>query len=235
MNVDAQSSPAGISPPATVEVSTEAHPRRGSRAFGLGSGRTFALVLTAVATLVAGIVLYLGRAGGPPPASLFAPSRATAHQRYGGLPSWLPKTRVSVGRLVHASAAHPWLAIEGDTVAVALAHGAVKVIAVGPTVPEDGQFPVPKTTRCRFDVTFTAASGVVPVRSHAFTILDELGALHHPHVSALDGGPVPGRVLPGQSVTLTLSAVLPTGAGSVRWTPTGSAPIVSWDFDVEID
>ena len=215
-------------------MSTDAHSRRRGRAFGLGSRRAFALGLTAVATLVAGVVLYASRPGGSP-SSLFAPSRATAHQRYGGLPSWLPKAKVAVGRLVHASAAHPWLAIEGDTVAVALARGAVKVITVGPNVPEDGRFPVPKTTRCRFDVTFTAASGVVPVRSRAFTILDELGALHHPRVSALDGGPVPPHVLPGQSLTLTLSAVLPTGAGTVRWTPTGTAPVVAWDFDVEID
>jgi hypothetical protein len=235
LSADAQRSPASHGSQATVEVSTDAHSRRGSRAFGLGSRRTFALALAAVATLVVGVVLYLSRASGSPSTSLFAPSPTTAHQRYGGLPSWLPKAKVPVGRLVHASSAHPWLAIEGDTVAVALAHGAVRVIAVGPSVPEDGQFPVPKTTRCRFDVTFTAATGVVPVRSRAFTILDELGALHHPLVSGPHGGPVPRHVLPGQSVTLTLSAVLPTGAGTVRWTPTGTAPVVAWDFDVEID
>jgi hypothetical protein len=185
--------------------------------------------------LVAGVVLYLSRSGGSPGTSLFAPSRTTAHQRYGGLPGWLPKAKVPVGRLVHASTAHPWLAIEGDTVAVALVHGAVRVITVGPNVPEDGQFPVPRTTRCSFEVTFTSASGVVPVRSNAFTILDELGALHRPRVTGSDGGPVPRRVLPGQSVTLTLSAVLPTGARTVRWTPIGTTPLVGWDFDVEID
>ena len=225
----------GRGSPATVQVSTEAHPRWGSRAFGPGSRRTLALALAAVAILAAGTVLYLSRSSGAPSAALFAPSRTTAHERYGGLPSWLPKAKVVVGRVVHASAAHPWLAIEGDTVAVALAHGAVKAIAIGPNVPEDGKFPVPKTTRCSFEVTFTRASGVVPLESRAFTILDELGALHHPRVSGRDGGPVPSRVLPGQSVTLTVSAVLPTGAGTVRWTPSGRTPVVGWDFDVEID
>ena len=225
----------GHGPPATVQVSTEAHSRRGSRVFGPGSRRTLALALTAVAILAAGVVPYLGRSSGPPSAALFAPSRTTAHEHYGGLPSWLPKEKVTVGRVVHASAAHPWLAIEGDTVAVALAHGAVRAIAIGPSVPEDGSFPVPKTTQCSFEVTFTHASGVVALGSRAFTILDELGAIHHPRVSGPDGGPVPRRVAAGRSVTLTLTAVLPTGSGTVRWTPSGRAPVVGWDFDVEID
>ena len=216
-------------------MSTHARSRRGSRVLGPGSRRTFALGLAAVAILAAGVVPYLGRSSGPPSAALFAPSRATAHEHYGGLPSWLPKAKVAVGRLVHASAAHPWLAIEGDTVSVALAHGAVKAIAVGPTVPEDGRFPVPKATRCSFVVTFSHASGVVPLVPRAFTIVDELGAVHHARVSGPGGGPVPRRVAAGRSVTLTLTAVLPTGAGTVRWAPSGRTPLVSWDFDVEID
>jgi hypothetical protein len=177
----------------------------------------------------------VNRSDGAPSASLFAPSRTTAHERYGGLPSWLPKAKVAVGRVVHASAANPWLAIEGDTVAVALAQGAVKAITIGPNVPEDGRFPVPRTTPCSFEVTFTDASGIVPLGSRAFTILDELGAVHHPRVSGPNGGPVPRRVPAGESVTLTVSAVLPTGAGTLRWTPAGRTPVVGWDFDVEID
>jgi hypothetical protein len=42
-------------------------------------------------------------------------------------------------------------------------------------------------------------------------------------------------VAPGQTVSLTVSDVLPTGNGRLRWTPTGAKPTVSWDFDVEID
>ena len=209
-------------------------PREGL-AVGHGPWRTIALAIAAVAILAIGAVLYLSRSSGAPSATLFAPPRTTLHEHYGGLPNWLPRAKVAVGRVVHASAAHRWLAIEGDTVAVALAHGAVRAITIGPDVPEDGRFPVPKTTRCSFEVTFTHASGLVPLASRAFTILDELGALHHPRVSAPDGAPVPRRVLPGRSITLTLTAVLPTGAGTVRWSPSGLTPIVSWDFDVEID
>jgi hypothetical protein len=106
---------------------------------------------------------------------------------------------------------------------------------VGPNVPEEGEFPVPATTPCTFTITFTAASGVVPLRARAFTILDELGHIHHPRVSVTGGGALPRRVAPGQTVSLTVSDVLPTGNGRLRWTPTGAKPTVSWDFDVEID
>jgi hypothetical protein len=46
---------------------------------------------------------------------------------------------------------------------------------------------------------------------------------------------VPRVVKPGQTVMLTVKAVLPTGAGQVRWRPETGPPISSKDFDVEID
>jgi hypothetical protein len=39
----------------------------------------------------------------------------------------------------------------------------------------------------------------------------------------------------GRTVTLTVTTVLPTGNGQLRWAPAGARPVVSWDFDVEID
>jgi len=155
--------------------------------------------------------------------------------RYGGLPSWLPTPTVSVGRVVQASAAHPWLAIEGDSVRVQLPRGQVLATAVGPQVPHEGQFPVPATTQCTFTITLVNASGVVPLNQAAFTILDELGNLHRPSVTVAGGGSLPADILPGQKVTLIVKDVLPTGAGNLRWSPGGGKPIVSWDFDVEID
>jgi hypothetical protein len=189
---------------------------------------------------VVGLVLFLARSSppsrpAPSAASLLAPSAAAAHERYGGLPSWLPKPKVTVGRVVHASAAHPWLAIEGDTVAVTLRRGQVLATAVGPVVPEEGRFPVPRTTPCTFTVTFSASRGAVPLRAGEFTIRDEEGLLHRPRVALAGGGAVPRDIPPGRTVTLTVSDVLPTGAGTLRWSPAGGAPIVSWDFDVEID
>ena len=155
--------------------------------------------------------------------------------RYGQLPSWLPRAKVPVGRLVTATPAEPRLAVQGDTVAVHLPRGSVLATLVGPVVPEEGEFPVPATSRCTFTVTFTSATGVVPLGRKAFTIVDELGHVHDPVVTARGGGPVPARVLPGRTVTLIVTDVLPTGDGGVRWSPERAEPIVAWDFDVEID
>ena len=207
--------------------------RGGSRAFGPGSRRVLGLgaVALVVALAVSAAVVLIrpgGSAAGASPAD-----RSTA--KYGQIPAWLPKAAVPVGRTVAASAAHPWLAIEGDTVSVHLAHGRVMATTVGPAVPEEGAFPVPATTPCAFTVTLTTASGAVPVSPRAFTILDELGYLHRPRVTAAGGGSPPARVARGRTVTLSVTAVLPTGNGRLRWAPAGATPIVSWDFDVEID
>jgi hypothetical protein len=160
---------------------------------------------------------------------------ASSSAKYGGLPSWLPKATVPVGRIVDAGPTHSVLGIEGDTVAVKLSGGSVFATAVGPSVPESGKFPVPRTSPCTFVVTFAKSSGVIAIRPADFTITDELGRLHHPSVTMLHGGAPPGQITAGKPVTLEISAVLPTGSGSLSWAPQSRRPIVSWDFDVEID
>jgi hypothetical protein len=163
------------------------------------------------------------------------PAQPSSSARYGGLPSWLPKTQIATGRVVSASAAHPWLAIEGDTVSVHLARGQVLATTVGPAVPATGLSPVPPTTPCTFTITLGRAAGTVPIRPGDFTIIDELGQLHHPRVTAQGGGPLPPAAAPGRTVTLIVHDVLPVGAGTLRWAPATTKPVVSWDFDVEID
>jgi hypothetical protein len=153
----------------------------------------------------------------------------------GGLPSWLPKASVPVGRIVTASAAHPWLAIEGDSVLAKLAHGSSLVTVVGPAVTPSNAVPPPPTTRCSFTVTLARSTGVVPISAAAFTITDQYGQVHQPVMSVPGGGRPPSVVRPGRTVTLTLRTVLPTGSGTVRWTPSGTRPTVGWDFNVEID
>jgi hypothetical protein len=153
----------------------------------------------------------------------------------GGLPSWLPNSSVAVGRVVTATAAHPWLAIEGDSVVVKLATGTSLVTAVGPAVANQGQFPVPSTTPCSFTITLHTSAGMVPIAAPAFTITDQYGQLHQPVVSLPGGGPLPAVARPGRTITLTLSTVLPTGSGTLRWAPTGHRAIVAWDFNVEVD
>jgi hypothetical protein len=220
----------------TAEPSpTASASRGGGRAFGLGPHLTVRLAgaVLVLVLLVAWVGVLLTRHSGSVASDASSSSRSSA--RYGGLPSWLPKPTVPVGRIVQASRAHSVLAIQGDTVAVDLARGRVLATAVGPTVPEDGRFPVPATSPCTFIVTFASASGVIPLSAKAFTFIDELGHVRHPRVTALGGGALPRQVSPGRPLSLKVYDVLPTGDGRLTWAPDRGRPIVSWDFDVEID
>ena len=237
------------------------HSDDGSRAFGLGSHRrrrAVRAVAGAVVGAVVGVSLltavlllagprgsrsapsaHARRAGdtarsGASPSSTSSSSSSTA--RYGGLPSWLPKPETPVNRVVTATAAHPALAIQGDTVSVDLAHGRrVLATAVGPETPEQGRFPVPATSPCTFVVTFAHASGAIGIGATAFAFIDERGHVRHPRVTAMGGGAPPRLLSPGRPVSLRVYDVLPTGDGGLTWTPEGGRPIVGWDFDVEID
>jgi hypothetical protein len=155
--------------------------------------------------------------------------------RYGAIPSWLPKASISAHRMLQASAAHRVLAIQGDTVSVDLQRGRVLATAVGPTVTHPGRVPIPTTSPCTFTVTFSAATGAIALGTKAFTLVDELGRVHHPRVTALAGGAPPRWLLPGRTVLLTVRGVLPTGNGSLEWAPDGARPLVAWDFNVEVD
>ena len=94
---------------------------------------------------------------------------------------------------------------------------------------------MPQTTPTTFVVTFAAASGPISVNAHAFTLLDETGMRHRPHVTAMNGGEPPATVPGGKPFSIKLHAILPTGGGRLIWTPEGGRQVASWDFDVEID
>jgi hypothetical protein len=185
-----------------------------------------AVTLIALAMAGSGAALTLGFAGA---------GGGRGGNSHRTLPSWIPKQAVQVGRIEEASAAHPWLAIEGDSVLVTLAHGEALATAVGPQVPEIGRVPVPATSLCTFVLTLARTSGTVPLGAGAFTILDEQGHLHHPSVTAYPDGRLPGAAPVGKSFSVKLTGVLPIGQGELRWAPQGTKPIVTWDFDVEID
>ena len=156
--------------------------------------------------------------------------------RYGGLPSWLPSAAVRpADRVVAATPSRPRLAIEGDTVALRLPAGRAVVTAVGPAVPEQGESPVPATSPCRFTVTLAAVHGSIPLSTRDFSFLGEHGERNGARVTLRGGGPLPRRIVAGRPVTVTLSSVLPVGNGQLRWAPLGGRPVVSWDFDVEVD
>jgi hypothetical protein len=157
---------------------------------------------------------------------------AVRSQRYGRIPAWLRHATARVGRRLHASRAHPALAVQGDSVTIDLAGGQALATVVGPTIANQGQFPVPISSPCTFSVRLSARSGTIPINPAAFTIVDELDHVHHPQVTALDGRALPRRLQPGRTLSLIVRAVLPVGNGHLQWAP---GPIAAWDFDVETD
>ena len=149
--------------------------------------------------------------------------------------SWLPRASVPRDRVLTATLSRARLAIEGDTVAVRLHSARAMVTAVGPAVPKEGQSPVPATSPCTFTVTLAAVHGSVPLSSRDFSFLSEHGERTGARVTLRGGGRLPRRVVAGRPLTLSVRAVLPVGNGRLRWTPSGTRPTVTWDFDVELD
>ena len=141
----------------------------------------------------------------------------------------------AIGRIVRASPTDPAVAIQGDTVSVEQSHGSALATTVGPTVPRTGGMAGQPSALCTFKVTLRATSGTTPLTPAAFTIVDEQENIQHPVLRAANGGPLPAQLSAGQSVSFEVTAVLPVGEGRLMWTPAGSRPSASWDFDVEID
>ena len=200
--------------------------RGGSRARRPGSPRRlYVAVAAALLGTAAAVSLSLG--GGTARPAL----------QYGGLPSWIPRAKMPVDRIVDASPAHRWLAIEGDTVAVRLASGGALVTAVGPDVPgkDVATDPLKTVVPCTFVVTFARPRGVIALKARDFALLDEQGQLVHPRVLLLNSGRP--QALRGGSgpVSLRVVAVLPVGSGTLQWSPLPGKPLVAWDFDVEVD
>jgi len=210
----------------------------GATACGAGDPGPTAPVVTPSARPAA---IPSATAPGPPPAGPGAVAAAD-DLTYGSLPSWLPTPTVGVGRVLTASADHPVLAIEGDSVRVLVAGGAVVVTAVGPAVRGSGRVPVPATTRCTFTVTLTGATGALgagALGGAGWTAVDERGRVQVPRVvRATRGRPGPGRrgtLGAGSTARVDLVAELPAGSGALAWAPAGGPVLATWDFDVEID
>jgi len=153
---------------------------------------------------------------------------AVSSAHYGGLPSWLPKPKVKVDRVLQGSPGRPAISIQGEPVLITTAAGHVLARSVGPEVPEEGRFPVPAVTPTTFLVTFASASAPIPLARQQFAMVDERGALHRPHVTAMGGGPIPARVPAGRPLTLELHAILPTGSGALTMAlnPATMAPVL---------
>ncbi|MGA2455149.1 MAG: hypothetical protein ABSG93_16690 [Solirubrobacteraceae bacterium] len=210
---------AGTADPASPTLASSGN----GRAFGPGRRRIFALAAIVLAIGLGVVALTAGH------------GKASLKLKYGGLPSWLPKSTFNPNEVLQASLRKPVLAIQGNTVSINLAGGHVLAELVGPTVPEDGKFPVPRTSPATFILTLSHASGVVPISPGAFALVDERGTVRHPAITAVGGGALPTRVPPGKTLSLRMHDVIPTGDGGLLWKPEGRHAIVSWDFNVEID
>jgi hypothetical protein len=153
---------------------------------------------------------------------------------YGSLPSFLPSSAVDPDSVLVATADRPALTTEGDAVRVTVPGGTVLATVTGPQVPGEGlPYQTPATT-CTWTVTLSAATAPVAIRIADFTSLDHLGAVYHPIL--VKGQPKPPAVLqPGQKVTFELRTVMTVGEGLMRWAPTGTPILASWDFEVEND
>jgi hypothetical protein len=140
---------------------------------------------------------------------------------------------VPVDRVVTASPGHAKLAVQGIAVQVDLPSGRALATVTGPRVPPFVSPPPPQVTAI-FDISLAHVSGTIPVRLADFTITDQLGRTFHPDLVRHEAPP-PATITAGQSLTLRVTAVMPTGEGRLYWSPARSARIVSWDFIVEND
>ena len=154
---------------------------------------------------------------------------------YGKIPSWLPSAAPPRQHAQSSSVSHPVLTLQGESLSISLSGARLLVTAVGPAVPEIGRTPVPATSPVTFTVTFTHVTAPVSLGRSTWVLVDENHQIHHPRVTALDGGPPPTRLRAGQTVSIKLHSVLPTGDGGLEWRPDGARVAAGWDFNVEID
>ncbi len=156
--------------------------------------------------------------------------------RYGSIPANLRnKQSAPVNQVLHASALHPAIAIQGNGVQLHLLHGTALATAVGPDIPTRIQGSADLHTTATWDFTFADVKGTVPISPRLFTITDEQGALLWPKLSVPGGGPLPKTVPTGRPFTVMLSTVVSVGDGKLRYAPTGGTWLAEWDFDVETD
>jgi hypothetical protein len=153
---------------------------------------------------------------------------------YGALPTWLSSQAMPPDSVLTGTTDHPALTTEGDSVLVQLANASVLTTVAGPEVPGEGLPKVTEATTCTWTVTMSGASAAVPITVADFTARDHLGHVYP--MSLVPGQPVPpATIVPGQSVTFELRAVMQTGEGLMSWAPGGKQPVGSWDFVVEND
>ncbi len=215
--------------------------RKGGRA-GRPGPRVIQVAAAVIALLVAAVAVIAIKPGGPTTGSLAAGHLQTSSV-YGKVPSWDRIPEAPAVKAVIATPRHPDLkAMEGYPVDARFSGGAVRYFAEGPSVPDwvasqasDGQLKEGESVPSTFEVTFTGATGTVPLAADDFTVITYNGKLLHPTVTNASGGALPATVAPAQTVRLKLMTSLPEGDGEIRWAPVGGRILVSYFWTLEFD
>jgi hypothetical protein len=198
----------------------------------LGHSSRFIGVAVALAV---GLALAGCTAGAAPRvATTKSSAKAHADDKYGSLPSFLPKDSIKPDSVLVGSVANPAITSQGDSVKVKFGSGSALLSVAGPVVPGEGLPYQTSATTCTWTVTITATGASIPIATKDFTSIDHLGAIYRPTFVA--GQKVPPAILaPGQSTTFELRSVMQVGEGLMRWAPDGTHIVASWDFEVEND
>jgi hypothetical protein len=212
--------------------------KRGSRAGRSGPHARFVAALAAAVALAGAAVVLVAHTGGNPQSSALTPKDYTT--KYGTIPGWIPDAIPKPEKDPLATMQKPVTGRRaGFAVHVVLPFGMSTVTSAGPEVPASASqhasaigtgSPVP----VRFEVTFHATTGSVPLRAGAFSIQTVHGTVT-PTVSASGRGDLPPKVPVGHNITLWLSTSLIQGPGMIRWTPQGKSPVVAWQYTFELD
>jgi outer membrane lipoprotein SlyB len=187
--------------------------------------------------LAVGLALAGCTAGAAPRAAATkSGSSAQAHtdDKYGSLPSFLPKDSTKPDSTLIGSAGNPAITSQGDSVKVKFGSGSVLMSVAGPVVPGEGLPYQASATTCTWTVTITATGAAIPIATKDFTSIDHLGAIYRPTFVAGQKTP-PAILAPGQTTTFELRSVMEVGEGLMRWAPDGKHIVASWDFEVEND
>jgi hypothetical protein len=187
-------------------------------------------LLVGIGLLVAGA--SLGSWGPWRTSSATATSSTSNDNTYGGLPSWLPRSKVPVNRIVDASVGHPQLGIGGSSFEVSLRGGSTLATMSGPETPPFAT-PPPPVTRATFVITFARTTGAVVVRAEDFGVIDGNGDVFYP--KSFVGGAKQVVASTSRALTVKVSEVTATGTGSIAWAPDGRHPVVTWEYTLEND
>lgn len=191
-------------------------------------------VEAAVAVLgAAGLISGCAAGEAATTSSSHGPSVAGQGDTYGALPTFLPTAALRPDSMLTGTVRRPAVTTEGDAVRAVVGTASVEVTVTGPVVPGEGLPHPPPATTCTWTVVLRHGNADIPIRVADFTAVDEQGNRYRPYFVP-GTRRAPATLHPGQRASFELRAAMPTGEGSMRWSPAGHL-LALWDFVVEND